>query len=145
VLTSQPWLSLFLYLNSIWWWSCRWGETSQYCGQQWAYCSSPRGWYVSVESHGGDASWGKLLTHPPELSGNPTSRAIWEQVGRMDEVRILPIRYLKYLKESLICLKILWHGASGFTSHQKEGVLLIFIALKIHRLSRDWACEPRVQ
>jgi hypothetical protein len=45
-----------------------------------------------VESHGDDASWGKLLTHPPELSGSPTSRDIWEQVGGMDEgVRILYI------------------------------------------------------
>jgi hypothetical protein len=34
---------------------------------------------VSVESHGDDdAGWGKLLTHPPELSVNPTSRVIWE-------------------------------------------------------------------
>jgi hypothetical protein len=32
---------------------------------------------MSVESHGDDeGSWGKLLTHPPELSGNPTSRDI---------------------------------------------------------------------
>jgi hypothetical protein len=31
---------------------------------------------MSMESHGDDddaAGWGKLLTHPPELSGNPTS------------------------------------------------------------------------
>jgi hypothetical protein len=27
---------------------------------------------VSLDSHG-DAGWGKLLTCPPELSGNPTS------------------------------------------------------------------------
>jgi hypothetical protein len=45
-----------------------------------------------MESHGDDdAGWGKLLTRPPELSGNPTSRDIWERVGEMDEaVRILP-------------------------------------------------------
>jgi hypothetical protein len=43
---------------------------------------------VSMESHRGgddDASWEKLLTHPPELSGNPTIRDIWERVGEMDE------------------------------------------------------------
>jgi hypothetical protein len=55
---------------------------------------------VSIESHGGDdAGWRKLLTHPPELSGSPTTRVIWKQVVGMDEgVRILPIQYLKYLK-----------------------------------------------
>jgi hypothetical protein len=48
---------------------------------------------VGVKSHGGDdAGKGKLLTHPPELSGISTSRDIWEQVGEMDEdVRILRI------------------------------------------------------
>jgi hypothetical protein len=39
-------------------------------------------------------------------------------------------QYLKYLKGSLTRCKILRHGTSGFTSHQKEGVLRIFIALK---------------
>jgi hypothetical protein len=86
---------------------------------------------MNVESNGDDASWRKLLTYPPELSGSPTSRVIWEQVGRMDEgVRILLIQYLRYLKGSLICRKILWHGASGFTSHPKDGMLRIFITLK---------------
>jgi hypothetical protein len=47
-----------------------------------------------VESHGDDDDdgLGKLLTRPPELSGNPISRDIWEQVGGMHEgVRILRI------------------------------------------------------
>jgi hypothetical protein len=34
------------------------------------------------------------------------------------------------LKRSLTCHEILQHGASGFTSHPKEGVLRIFITLK---------------
>jgi hypothetical protein len=50
---------------------------------------------MTMESHGddgGDANWGKLLTRPPELSGSPTSRNIWEQIGGMDEgVRILRV------------------------------------------------------
>jgi hypothetical protein len=72
--------------------------TSQNRGHQLAYFSSP-GLYVSVESHGGDASLGKLLTLPPELSGNPTIRDLWERVGGMDGgVRFLPVQYLKYLK-----------------------------------------------
>jgi hypothetical protein len=33
----------------------------------------------------------KLLTRPPELSGSPASRDIWERVGGMDGVRILRI------------------------------------------------------
>jgi hypothetical protein len=47
--------------------------------------------YMSVESYGDDADWGKLLTRSPELSDNPTSTDICKQVGGMDEgVRILP-------------------------------------------------------
>jgi hypothetical protein len=39
-------------------------------------------------------------------------------------------QYLRYLKGCLTCRKVLRHGTSGFTSHSKEGVLRIFIALK---------------
>jgi hypothetical protein len=39
-------------------------------------------------------------------------------------------QYLKYLKGSLTCRKILQRGTSGFTSHPKEGVLLSFITVK---------------
>jgi hypothetical protein len=50
---------------------------------------------MSMESHDDDdddGGWGKLLTHPPELSGDPTSRDIWERLGGMDEgVKILNI------------------------------------------------------
>jgi hypothetical protein len=38
-----------------------------------------------------DASVGNFLIRPPELSGNPTSRDMWEKVGEMDGVRILLI------------------------------------------------------
>jgi hypothetical protein len=107
-----------------WYSYCRWDENRRH---QRACCSSP-GWYVNVESHGGDdAGWGKLLTRSPELSGNPTSWDIWVQVGGT---------------VSLTCCKILRHGASFFTSHPKEGVLRIFIALKIHCLGRVWTRHP---
>jgi hypothetical protein len=58
-----------------------------------------------MDSYADDnAVCGELLTHPPQLSDNPTSTVILEQVGGMDEgVRILTIQYLKYLKGSLIC------------------------------------------
>jgi hypothetical protein len=40
--------------------------------------------------------------------------------------------FVHTLKGSLTCPKILQYGADGFTSHQKKGMLHIFIALKIH-------------
>jgi hypothetical protein len=56
-----------------------------------------------------------LATLPAETSG-----AI-RRNGRRSEN--FAYQYLKYLKGSLICRKILRHGTSGFTSHSKEGVL----------------------
>jgi hypothetical protein len=47
-----------------------------------------------VENHNDDdvAGWKKLLTRPPDFSGNPISRDIWEQVGGMEHgMRILLI------------------------------------------------------
>jgi hypothetical protein len=38
-----------------------------------------------MENRGDDTGWRKRLTRPPELSGNPTSRDIWERVEEMDE------------------------------------------------------------
>jgi hypothetical protein len=79
--------------------------------------------------------WWCQLGITPDLS----TRALWQsnqqrhlrQGGGMDKgVRILPIQYLRYLKGSLTCCKILRHGTSSFTSHPKEGVLWISIALK---------------
>jgi hypothetical protein len=89
-------------------------------------------WYVSVESHGGDdAGWVQFLTHPPELCGSRTSR-LPGQFGGIDGrwSENFACQYVKYLKGALTCRKILRHGTSGFTSHPKEGVLRIFIALK---------------
>jgi hypothetical protein len=39
-------------------------------------------------------------------------------------------QYLRCVNGSSTCRKILRHGVSGFTSHQKEDVLQIFITLK---------------
>jgi hypothetical protein len=85
-----------------------------------------------MDSGGGDdAGWEKLLTHPPQLSGNPTSRDIWKRLGGMGEgVRILCIQYLRYINRCLTCHKILRHGTSSFTSNLWEGVLQILITLK---------------
>jgi hypothetical protein len=65
-----------------------------------------------------------------ELSGSPTSRHLVasKRNGQMSEN--FAYQYLRYLKGSLTYLEILRHGTSVFTSHLKEGVLWIFIALK---------------
>jgi hypothetical protein len=120
-------------------WLCRlidwlwWGETmSQNCGHQRAYRSSPE-WYVNMEKPWSWWWWWCRLGITPDSS----TRALWQsyqqrhvrQVGGMDEgVRILFIRYLRYLKGFLTRRKIIWHRNSGFTSHPKESVLRIFIA-----------------
>jgi hypothetical protein len=117
---------------------CRWGETSQNHGNQQAYFS-PLSWYVSVECHGvDDAGWGKFLTHPPELSGSPTSRVIWEKVWGMDEgVRILHI--------SIWDTQQIFNKPYNLTTwvlqlyFPSEGLLL---PLKIHRLSRVSTLDP---
>jgi hypothetical protein len=78
-----------------------------------------------------DASWGKLLTCPPEL-WRSTSRVIWGQVEGMDDRRenFALQEFCLYLQVTFTCCKVLQHGTSGFTSHPKEGVLQIYIALK---------------
>jgi hypothetical protein len=48
---------------------------------------------------------------------------------------------LSYYVRFLACRRILRHGASGFTSHPKKGVLRIFIALK--NLSSRSDLKPR--
>jgi hypothetical protein len=94
---------------------------------------------------------GLLFIHRVNVSGGPwwwcrlgitpdlSTRARWqsyqqrhlERVGWMDEgVRILCFQYLWYVNGSFTCRNVLRHGTSGFSSHPKEDVLRIFIALK---------------
>jgi hypothetical protein len=74
----------------------------------------------------GDNSWlihrSSLAVLPAEASG------ISRRNGRRSEN--FAYQYLKYLKGSLTCRKILRHETSGFTSHPKEGDLWIFVTLK---------------
>jgi hypothetical protein len=116
-------------------WLC-WSETmSQNCGNLRAYCLSPGdiwAWtamvmmmmMMTIMMPAGDNSW---LVHqsspvvlPAETSGE-SRRNGWSEN--------FAYQCLKYLKGYLTCRKILL-GTSGFTSHSKEGVLRIFIALK---------------
>jgi hypothetical protein len=87
---------------------------------------------VSVQSHGGDdAGWGKLLTRPLELSGNPTSRVIWERVGGMGEgVRILFISIWDTSTDFQHVVKSYDMGPPALFPIREEGVLRIFIALE---------------
>jgi hypothetical protein len=68
---------------------------------------------------------------PPVLSSGP---AIWDisgesgRVGEGNENLVYPSPW--DFKRSLTWCKILRHGTSSFASHQKEGVLRTFIALK---------------
>jgi hypothetical protein len=100
--------------------------------------------------HGEPWWWWCRLGIAPDSS----TRALWQsyqqrhlgQGGGMDEgVRILPFQYLRYLKGSLTCRKVLRHGTSGFTSHLKEGVLRIFISIKNPRHGQVWTHDPCVQ
>jgi hypothetical protein len=74
----------------------------------------------------GDNSWfvyqSSLVVLPAERSGKSSrNRRRSENVA---------YQYLKYLKELLTCRRILQQVACRFTSHTKEGVLRIFIAVK---------------
>jgi hypothetical protein len=78
-----------------------------------------------------DVDWVSLLTRLPELYGSPSSRDIWREWEEwMKEWEFPHTQYLWYVNGSLTCRKILRHGAPGFTSHPKEGVLRMFINLK---------------
>jgi hypothetical protein len=103
-----------------------WGENmSQNCDHERACCSSPGdiwAWRAMVlMMPARDTAWpvhqSFLAVLPAETSG--TSRS-----------ENFACQYVKYLKGFLTCRKVLRHGTSGFTSHPKEGVLRIFIALK---------------
>jgi hypothetical protein len=74
----------------------------------------------------------RLLTRPPELSGNPTNSNLVasRRNGRKEWWIWLYEIFCSYLQVIFTCRKILRHGASVFTSSSKECVLWIFIALK---------------
>jgi hypothetical protein len=102
--------------------------TSQNRGHQRAYFSSPDdmwAWKAMVKMSAGYNSW---LVHQSSLEINHQRQKAKSRNGQRSEN--FAYEYLRYVNGYLTCRKILRHGASGFTSHPKEGVLRIFIALK---------------
>jgi hypothetical protein len=85
-----------------------------------------------MEDRGADAGWGKPLNRLTQLSGSPTSRDNWEQVGEKDErsENFSSQSFNSHLQVIFIRRKTLQHGASSFTFHSKEAVLMNFIVLK---------------
>jgi hypothetical protein len=74
----------------------------------------------------GDDSW---LVHQISLAVLPAETS-GERKRNWRRNENFAYQYLKYLKGSLTCRKILRHGTSGFISYPKEGVLRIFNGLK---------------
>jgi hypothetical protein len=109
-----------------------WDETmSQNCGQKTGLLFIPQ----VISERGESWWWWCRLGMTPDSS----TRALWQsyqrrhlgQVWGMDEEWEFCLSVSEILQRIfLTCRKILRHGTSGFTSHKKEGVLWIFIALK---------------
>jgi hypothetical protein len=123
-----------------------WGETDVPEPQpSLVYCSSP-GW-MWVESHGVmmPAGYNAWLVYQSSLAVLPAETfGASKKNGRRNHNFAYSVSFC-YVNGSLTCRKILRHGNSGFTSHQKEGVLRIFITLKNPSPRPIWTRDPWVQ
>jgi hypothetical protein len=93
----------------------------------------PKMIYKHGEPWWNDTDKGILLICPLELSNNPTSsHLVASRRNGRRKWSIWPCEVLSFIlpKWFFTCHKILWHGASGFTSPPKEDMLRIFITLK---------------
>jgi hypothetical protein len=136
-------LKLFRFSYSLlidWLW---WGETmSQNCGHRRAYCSSPGdmwAWRAMVTMPAGDNSW---VVHQSSLAVLP-AETYGASRGNRQRVRILPFQYLKYLKGSLTCRKVLLPLA--LLPIQRKVCCGFLSPIKIHRLDRVWTHDSRAQ
>jgi hypothetical protein len=133
---SETWISGNLLSRKIlrvglfdWLW---WGQTvSQNRGNKRTYCLSPGDMWASgaimmTTMRAGDNSWLDHQSSQAVILAETSGAS--RRNGQKSEN--FAYQYLKYLKGSLTCRKILRHGTSGFTSHPKEGVLRIFIVLE---------------
>jgi hypothetical protein len=129
-------------------WSCRWwGETiSLNYGHQWAYCSSPR-WYMSMENCGGyDIDRVKLLIHPSELAGNPSSSHLAASRGNgQREWWIWPCKVFLFILASdfLHAAKSYDMALPALLPLRKKACCRLLLPLKTHH---SWVstCKPWV-
>jgi hypothetical protein len=77
--------------------------------------------YEHEEPRRNDTDREKLLIHPPELSGNPTSSNPVAKQEEMEKETILCYKVSFHTsKGSLTCHKILRNGANSFTSLRRR-------------------------
>jgi hypothetical protein len=76
--------------------------------------------------HGEPWLWCCWLGITTYLTTSPTSRSIWARRGNGRRSNNFAYQYLKCLKSSLTCHKILRHWTSGFTIHPKKVELWTF-------------------
>jgi hypothetical protein len=125
--------------TKIWreWWSCSWGESmSLNCGHQRAYCSFPDGIWVRRATV--EWCWEKKT----DLS----TRALWQLyqrsllvASRRNGHEFGPVKYFFFhtCRWFLHAVKSYDMGPVALLL-PKEGLLRIFVALKIHRLGQVW-------
>jgi hypothetical protein len=104
------------------WWSCRYGETTSLnCGNHRVCCASPR-WHMGMEDHDGMVSTGEnWFVHQSSLKIIPAESYSSKAGGNLRrKLWIWPVKYL--------CSYYI--GQAALITPQKEGVLLILIALK---------------
>jgi hypothetical protein len=95
-----------------------------------------------------DVDRGKLLTRPPELSSNPTSRVIWQQAGEMSArneklaFRCISVHTCKWF---LCGVKPYDMGPTALLRLRRKVRCEFWSPIKIHRLGRVWTREPWVQ
>jgi hypothetical protein len=130
-------ISHFAVSAETWWsWSCRWCGTSPLnCRHQRVYCSSPGDIIMSKQNHGGIISTGEnsWFVHQALWKSYQQSSSIESGEAGEENDFFFRTNYLFHTWKGFWTCKILRYETDGFASPPKEGVLRIFIALKIHR------------
>jgi hypothetical protein len=118
--------------------SCRWFETvSLNCGQQRAWAQRTRMEWCRQRKAPDFDHQSSLAVLPAKL---PSSKTRGTGEGMMNFA--LWSNSLILRRFFFQCREILWHGANGFTSPPKEGILYLFSPYKFIALGRVWTREP---